>query len=297
MDMTDSRHHRNLGKFIPGALVVLVGAVLLTSSLGFMDRSFWPNLGRLWPAAIVALGAYLALRRPFPEAARLAGAGILAVTVLAAVVLSATGTELAGSRTHFNGLGERVIGSGQMFTVERVLSPFHQIQIDGSTDVEVTIGTPPSAVLTIDDNLVDVIQTRVSGGTLQVWADQRISSSGGVLRVTVPRLAGIEIRGSGDAVVRGLDESRFKSKILGSGDIRLDGVVDVHDIVSMGSGDVEAAGLTTRHVGALIVGSGSVRVDVRIVGSGNLEYSGGRVRNQTIIGSGTLRRVPLGDAN
>jgi hypothetical protein len=107
----------------------------------------------------------------------------------------------------------------------------------------------------------------------------------------------MEIRGSGDVMVRGLDGGRFESKILGSGDIGLDGRVDVHDIISLGSGDVEAAGLTARHVGALILGSGSVRVDVvdsidvRIVGSGDLEYSGGNIRNQTNIGSGTVRRV------
>jgi len=47
----------------------------------------------------------------------------------------------------------------------------------------------------------------------------------------------------------------------------------------------------------LILGSGSVRVDVedsidvRIVGSGYLEYSGGNIRNQTNIDSGTVRRV------
>ncbi len=51
MAMTDSNHHRDLGTFIPGALVVLVWAVLLTSSLGYMDDSFWPNLGQLWPSA------------------------------------------------------------------------------------------------------------------------------------------------------------------------------------------------------------------------------------------------------
>jgi hypothetical protein len=71
--MTDSNHHRDLGKFISGALVVLAGAVLLTSSLGYMDDSFWPNLGQLWLAAIVALGAYLALRRPVRPPARFDG--------------------------------------------------------------------------------------------------------------------------------------------------------------------------------------------------------------------------------
>ena len=246
---------------------------------------------------MVALGAYLALRRPFPTAAPLAGAGILAVTVLTAAALSGTGTELAGSRIHIGGPGERVIGSGQMVTVERNLSPFHRIQVDTATDVEVTIGDTQSAFLTIDDNLLDMLRTDVSGGTLHVWSDANFMSGGGILKITVPSFDGMEIRGSGDVMVRGLDGGRFESKILGSGDIGLDGRVDVHDIISLGSGDVEAAGLTARHVGALILGSGSVRVDVvdsidvRIVGSGDLEYSGGNIRNQTNIGSGTVRRV------
>ncbi len=239
MAVTDSDDHRDIGKFIPGALVVLVGAVLLTSSLGFMDRSFWPNLGQLWPASIVALGAYLALRRPFPTAARLAGAGILVVTVLSAAALSATGTELAGPQIHISRLGERVIGSSQMVTVERHLSLFHRIQVDTATDVDMTIGDPQSVILTINDNLLDVLRTDVSGGTLHVWSDANIMSGGGVLKITVPSFDGMEIRGSGDAVVRGLDGGRFESKILGSGDMRLDGRVDVHDIISLGSGELE----------------------------------------------------------
>lgn len=297
MAMTDSNDHRDIGKFIPGALVVLVGAGLLTSSLGYLDDSFWPNLGQLWPAAIVALGAYLVLRRSFPLAARLAGSGILAVTVLTAAVLSATGTELAGPRIRISGLGERVFGSGQMVTVERNLSPFHRIQVDTATDVDVTIGDPQSVILTIDDNLLKVLRTEVSSGTLHVWTDARFMSGAGVLKITVPSFDGLEIRGSSDVVVSGLDGGRFESKIIGSGDMRLDGRVDVHDSISLGSGDVEAAELTARHVGALILGSGSVRVDVedsidvRIVGSGDLEYSGGNIRNQTNIGSGTVRRV------
>lgn len=297
MARVEGSNYRDFGKFIPGALVVLVGAVLLTSSLGFVNGSFWPNLWRLWPAGVVALGTFMVLRRPYPLAARLAGAGIVAGTVLTAAVLSATGVDLEGPRIHFNRFEGRVIGSGHMVTVERSLPLFHRIEVDGSTDVEVTIGGPSSALLTIDDNLLDVVRTDVSGGTLHVWAERQFSGGGGVLRVTAPDVEEIEIRGSGDAVVRGLDGGRFESNILGSGDIHLEGVVDVHDINILGSGELEASGLTSRHVGVLIAGSGSARVDVeetidvRIVGSGNLEHSGGQIHDQTVVGSGTVRRI------
>ncbi len=297
MSTTKSGDYGNFGKFVPGALVVVVGAVLLTSSLGYVDHSFWPNLGQLWPVGIVALGTFLVLRRPFPQAASVAGAGILAGTVLLAAVLSATGTELDGSGFRFDRFRERAIGSGRMVTVDRNLETFHRIQVEGSTDVEVTIGPPRPAVLTVDDNLVDLIRTDVSGGSLHVWAERRINGRAGVLRLTAPDVSEVETLGSGDVLVRGLDGGHFESIILGSGDIRLEGVVDVHDINILGSGEVEASGLTARHVAAMIAGSGTARVhveetiDVRIVGSGELEYSGGRVRDQTVVGSGTVRRV------
>jgi hypothetical protein len=208
----------------------------------------------------VALGVSLVLRRSRPEIAGLAGAGVIV-------------------------------------TDQRDLPAFHEVQIEGPTDVEITIGGAQSTVLTVDDNIRDHIVTEVHGGELRIWTDARSLTSGGILRITVPELDGVEIRGSGDAIVSGLDGGSFDSRILGSGDIRLAGTVSTHDLQILGSGEIDAADLSAGHVGANIAGSGSVRVDVldsldiKIVGSGDLEYSGDPDVDRIVIGSGSVRHV------
>lgn len=163
MVMAEHGERRDFGRFVPGALVVVIGAVLLTNSLGYVDGSFWGNLWQLWLLSVVA-GA----------------------------VLSATGTELAGPRFHFGTFGPRVVGSG---------------------------------------------------------------------------------------------------------DIRLEGRVDVHELSILGSGESDAWDLASGHVGAHIAGSGTARVDAQnsrdivIPGSGDLEYSGQPRIDQTVIGSGSVRHA------
>jgi phage shock protein C len=61
------RQAENFGQTLRGSslLPVIIGAVLVVVGVGFLLNSFvpWLNPGVLWPVALIAIGAYVLLRR------------------------------------------------------------------------------------------------------------------------------------------------------------------------------------------------------------------------------------------
>jgi hypothetical protein len=74
------------------------------------------------------------------------------------------------------------------------------------------------------------------------------------------------------------------------------GAVEVLEVNVVGSGDIDLEGLDSREAGVNIMGSGSARIgrteelDVNIVGSGDVHFGGNPEISETIIGSGDLHR-------
>jgi hypothetical protein len=89
-----------------------------------------------------------------------------------------------------------------------------------------------------------------------------------------------------------------RSRVTGSGQIKLEGVAEVHDVVINGPGMVATAGLITQQSTVSIIGSGKCEVNsndkltVRINGSGKVFYSGNPANlNSNLSGSGELRHI------
>jgi hypothetical protein len=210
-------------------------------------------------------------------------------------------------------------GSGDLVTETREVDSFRRIKSSGGLDIYVTIGDAQSVTLTIDDNLADLVRTRVRGQTLKVDTDGRSIDAHrrSRLEITVPELEEVTVTGSGDAEVRGgrsdlleisitgsgdielldLDYEELIVQISGSGDVRADGQAEYLDIGISGSGDVDARDLEAVDARVKISGSGDVKVfahqrlDVRVFGSGDVVYYGNPEEvDQYASGSGSIRR-------
>jgi hypothetical protein len=59
-----------------------------------------------------------------------------------------------------------VEGSGVEASEQRDVEAFREIELDGSADVTVTIGGPPSVTVTTDDNLLERVTAEVGGRPL-----------------------------------------------------------------------------------------------------------------------------------
>jgi hypothetical protein len=198
---------------------------------------------------------------------------------------------------------------------------FDHIKLTGSHDVIVTVGPAVSVSAEGDSASLDRLEIRVDGDTLRVgskrngkWFDVDHGSHI-VVRVTVPKLAGGSIEGSGDMRIDKAEGDSFRGAIGGSGDleigtmrvasadfsiagsgsVRASGNADSVSMSIAGSGDVDAGGLQVKTAKISVMGSGDVRAhatetaDVSVMGSGDVTVDGPARCTTNKMGSGDVR--------
>jgi hypothetical protein len=199
-----------------------------------------------------------------------------------------------------------VEGNGQVVVERRdaiVAATTDGIDINGAMQVEVRVGEKASLQVEGDSNLLPLLHTDASGGTLRVWVDGDVRSAN-PLRVvyTTAQLRQIHANGSGRLSVTGLDGGPLSLHHNGSRSVRLAGNVGRLEVRSNGSGGVDAAGLQSGATLASANGSGrlnlgrvqgdSLSVDLR--GSGGVDASGSvREMSVRLFGSGSANLAGL----
>ncbi|UCE24014.1 MAG: DUF2807 domain-containing protein [Candidatus Zixiibacteriota bacterium] len=189
-------------------------------------------------------------------------------------------------------------GSGDLVTDTRNLGDFSRIESTGSFDIFVTVGEGQEMTITFDDNLIDLIKTRVRGKTLKIYSRDSYSSRYSCkIDLKVPYLESIRLSGSGDVEIFDLSGELFECSISGSGDIRADGEVEEVDIRVSGSGDVDTRELIAHEASVRVSGSGDVKVfaseffDGSVSGSGDIDIYGNPERmSRHVSGSGDIRK-------
>jgi hypothetical protein len=191
-------------------------------------------------------------------------------------------------------------GSNVSATQTRAVQDFHAIRIEGSCDVNATVGGAQSVAITADDNLIDDLVTEVKDGVLVITMRDGANDNfrvGPKAAISVPSLDSLMIEGSGDAVVTGVSGENFKAHIEGSGDMRVSGKATKLELGIEGSGDADLSGLDSRDVSVSIDGSGDARVrcsgslNASVSGSGDIGYIGSPHTSISISGSGDVRPI------
>jgi hypothetical protein len=186
---------------------------------------------------------------------------------------------------------------------KREISAVDGLDLSGPLQVEVRVGSAPSVQVEGDGNLLPLLRTEVSGGTLRVFVDGRVQTAN-PLRViyTTPQLHQINSSGSGRLAVSGLNGGSLNINQNGSRAVQLSGNVDRLEVRLNGSGGVNASGLESRTTLASLNSSGrldlgrlngdSLSLDVH--GSGGVNASGSvRSMNVRTYGSGSAELAGL----
>ncbi len=214
-------------------------------------------------------------------------------------------------------------GDGRKTTEARAVPPFTAVRLEGSLEAEVKVGPAQAVAVTIDSNLQPEVETRVDGETLVISLRRGVSFRGtGKVEVSLPALAAVELRGSGDVSVeaaapgagggdlrlalagsgdlgwRGGAVRALEVELAGSGDVRLAGTAESLQVSLDGSGDVDAARLPARSARVRVDGSGDVELtlaggtlDAEVAGSGSVRWAGeARVERSRVAGSGEISR-------
>ena len=206
-------------------------------------------------------------------------------------------------------------GEGDTETRTLSLADFNGVSVNGSTEVYIRRGEVQQVEVKGQSNVLDELETEVSGGVWNIEFDRCIRRHRTVeVYITVPELTSAEVNGSGFVEledvfeveefftrITGSGEIRARvaaeevtSRISGSGSVRLAGTASVQDVSISGSGNHEAFDLRTNATSVTISGSGKAEVtvadelNVEISGSGRVYYRGNPTINSNISGSGRL---------
>lgn len=162
---------------------------------------------------------------------------------------------VTGSAIYVAGRTDIEKGSGTFVFERREMPPFSRMVVTGDQRVIVAIeeGAQPLVVLTMDDNLMSLVRSRVSEGTLVIDTFEPVNRTlGTVIRVYTDSLDRIFVSDHSIVQIRGVDSERFEVDARGKSVVEVDGVVGSVVILARSS-RVEARFLT----------AGEARVDVR----------------------------------
>ena len=200
------------------------------------------------------------------------------------------------------GSRETVEGSGVAASETRPVSKFTAIQLSGSADVTVTFGETQSVMIEADDNLLPLIETRVSWGKLIIRNRPNANLHPRTpvrVTITMQSLKSVSLPGSGNIAVSGLQAGKMQFDMRGSGNITADGAADSVTITLNGSGNILCRELQAQTATAKLSGSGiitvyaSQKLEATISGSGSIQYAGspGSVKKY-VPGSGVVQAAP-----
>ncbi|MCC7161431.1 MAG: DUF2807 domain-containing protein [Anaerolineae bacterium] len=236
------------------------------------------------------------------------------ITALALALIGLVGCSLATNVTR---------GSGNVITESRAVSNFQRVQLSGVGELEIVQGDTESLTIQADDNLMPLIKTTVTNGTLDIGLDTTrgllalnpakpirytlqvktldsivVSGAG---NVSAPSLKGdsltVRTSGAGNVTIPQIQATTLTTGISGAGNMTLGGEVQTQDATLSGLGNYNAADLKSTNASVSISGAGSARVwatdtlNARLSGAGSVEYYGSPQVRQTVSGLGSIKSL------
>lgn len=192
-----------------------------------------------------------------------------------------------------------ITGNGQVIRQVRPIGAVDAIEMAGASDAVVRVGPAASLTIEAESNILPLLTSETRGSTLKMGSrgSYRTQHSPRYF-ITLPRLAALNISGSGDADIIGVSSDQLRLGIQGSGDIRASGRTRYLRANVSGSGDMALRSLGVGDADVTVQGSGNItvaaagRVTASSYGSGDIELVG-RPASLAIHkgGSGSVRTV------
>jgi hypothetical protein len=235
-------------------------------------------------------------------------------TIAAAVIAaSAAATSCAQNRSE---------DAGPVVTRSFPVGNFTEVEVAGPFDVDIRTGANPGVSARGEQKLIDRLEVEVRGSKLLVrprrenrWFGGGGTHGSGHISVTVPMIRSATLAGAGDISIDNVRGEDFQGQIAGSGDLKV-GSVEVGSLKLgiagsgaasargraqraeyeiAGSGGVDAQNVATEELKVSIAGSGNIKAhatraaDVDIMGSGDVDVTGGAKCKVSKAGSGHVR--------
>lgn len=168
-------------------------------------------------------------------------------------------------------------------TQQSDLKNFSKVKLNTGADIKISMGKSYSIVLSGDEGRIGNTELEVKGGTLKIKQKERNvhydSDQKMLITMVMPNIEEMQINGSGDGEITGVNNKSLTLSINGSGDLDVSGKTDALGISINGSGDIRMDEVRGKDVTVSINGSGDVELDggscqtfkIGIRGSGDVE--------------------------
>jgi hypothetical protein len=203
------------------------------------------------------------------------------IAALSGCAVIVTGNDDVQVRSVFS--SNAVAGNGTLAHDVRQVGSASGLEVSGPLEVNVRVGEATTLAVDADSNLLPLIRTELSGGTLRVWVEGQVRSTNS-LRVTytTPTLKEVNTSGSGRLTVNNFNGDDLDFSKSGSGSAILTGQVRSLDVRHSGSGQINANGLRIGEARVSQSGSGRTalgpvqgrELSLRVSGSGSVQASG-----------------------
>lgn len=170
-----------------------------------------------------------------------------------------------------------VQGSGNVKSETRNVSGFTEVEAGGAITVEIFAQKDFSVEVEADDNLLSLIETKVSGDTLKISMKDRISPKNKIrVKIAMPELNGLDISGASTAVVKDVKADSLKLEASGASKITIDGEANSLESEASGASRIDAENLKIEDA------------DVRASGASNTTVSAANELKADASGASTI---------
>lgn len=189
--------------------------------------------------------------------------------------------KMTGKLFSFNTSWGGVKGSGNVKTEKREVSDFQSIDVSGAFEVEITAQKDFSLEVETDDNLMELIKTEVSGGTLKIKSEKSIKSGNPLkVRISAPDINSLDLSGASKVTLVNLNNESLSLDSSGASKIKIEGTTRNFDVEMSGASKLDAENLKAENVSVDSSGASSATVYVTNVlkadlsGATNVTYTG-----------------------
>jgi Putative auto-transporter adhesin, head GIN domain len=187
-------------------------------------------------------------------------------------------------------------GNGNVTTDTRAVPDFTSVEADGAFTINWSNG-PAGLKITTDENLLNRIETSVSGQKLRLHSRGQLRPTDGIrVTLTSSALSGARLTGAVRLTATKLSGKGFYLEGMGATRVVADGTVDELMATMSGASKLEAESLQAENVQLSISGAGKAEVaaskilKVAISGAGKVTYTGNPTVEKHISGAGSVRQ-------
>lgn len=178
----------------------------------------------------------------------------------------------SGSLINFS-FGSGIKGSGVAAIEARDITDFNSVDVGGVFQVEITAQKDFAVEVEADDNLLQYIETEISGETLRITSDKRLNPSSPIrIRISAPDIERIKSSGASKVSLNDLKNSELTVDTSGVSKVTLAGQTANLTVDVSGASHIDAENLAAEN--ANIDASGASHVSVNVLNELRSDASG-----------------------